>query len=193
MQLLFDFLPVLAFFIAYKLGGIYVATVVIIVAVLIQAAVQWRKQRKLSPMMLTSTVLVLIFGSITLLVHDKTFIQWKPTILDWLFAVAFLVSQFVGDQPLVQKLMGGQVRLDAARWRTLNLMWVVFFALMGAANIYVLYNFSEDTWVNFKVFGMIGLTLVFVVLQGIWLSGKLAQDEAADEAKPKVEPANQQH
>jgi intracellular septation protein len=189
MQLFFDFLPVLAFFVAYKLGGIYVATGTIIVAVLIQAAVQWHKHRKLSPMMLTSTVLVLIFGGITLLVRDKTFIQWKPTVLDWLFATAFLASQFVGDQPLVQKLMGSQVTLEPARWRALNLMWVAFFALMGAANIYVLYHFDESTWVNFKVFGMLGLTLVFVVLQGIWLASKLPKD-GTDDDDTKIKPAN---
>jgi len=160
--------------------------------VLIQAIVQWRKQHKLSPMMLTSTVLVLVFGGITLLVRDKTFIQWKPTVLDWLFAAAFLASQFIGDAPLVQKLMGGQVELERARWRTLNLMWVGFFALMGAINIYVLYNFSEATWVNFKVFGMLGLTLVFVVLQGIWLAGKLPKGEAATDST-KANPADQRH
>lgn len=179
MQLFFDFLPVFAFFVAYKVGGIYVATATIIVAVLIQAALQWRKQRKLSPMMLTSTVLVLIFGGITLLVHDKAFIQWKPTVLDWLFAAAFLASQFIGDQPLVQKLMGGQVQLAPSLWRTLNLMWVIFFGVMGALNIYVVYHFSEAVWVNFKLFGMLGLTLVFVLLQGIWLAGKMPK-EAAD-------------
>lgn len=187
MQLLFDFLPVLAFFIAYKVTDIYTATGVIIVAMLIQAAVQWFTKRKLSPMMMISTVLVLVFGGITLLVHDKTFIQWKPTVLNWLFAAAFLISQYVGGQTLVQRLMGSQIQLDSALWKRLNLMWVAFFFVMGTANIYVLQQFSEAVWVNFKVFGMLGLTLVFVVIQGIWLAGKLPQEGANSNPPPEPE------
>jgi intracellular septation protein len=176
MQLLFDFFPVIAFFIAYKVGGIFVATGVIVVAVLIQAAIQWLRQRKLSPMMLTSAVLVLIFGGLTLLIHDKTFIQWKPTVVNWLFAAAFLASQFFGEQPLIQRMMGTQISLDRGAWTRLNAMWIVFFAVMGAINLYVAYHFDEATWVNFKLFGILGLTLVFVVVQGFWLASKMATE-----------------
>lgn len=173
MQLLFDFFPVIAFFIAYKLSDIYVATGVILVAVLVQALVQWLRHRKLSPMMLTSAVLVLIFGGLTLLVHDKTFIQWKPTVVNWLFAVAFLISQFVGGQPLVQRMMGAQISLERSLWTKLNTLWIGFFVAMGAINLYVAYHFDENTWVNFKLFGILGLTLVFVVVQGVWLASKM--------------------
>lgn len=173
MQLLFDFFPVIAFFIAYKLSDIYVATAVILVAVLAQAAVQWLRHRKLSPMMITSAVLVLIFGGLTLWVHDKSFIQWKPTVLNWLFAAAFLASQFFGEQPLVQRFMGAQISLEAPLWRRLNLAWVAFFLIMGGVNMWVLRNFSEDAWVKFKAFGMIGLTIVFVFIQGLWLASKM--------------------
>jgi len=176
MQLLFDFLPVLAFFIAYKLGGIYVATATIMVAMVVQALVQWFRQDKLSPMMLLSTVLVLIFGGITLLIRDKAFIQWKPTVLNWLFAMGFLLAPYFGGQTLVQRLMGAQITLEPRFWRMLNWMWVSFFTLMGALNIYVLYQFDEATWVNFKVFGMLGLTVLFVILQGLWLAGKLPKE-----------------
>lgn len=178
MQLLFDFFPVIAFFIAYKLADIYVATGVIIVAVIIQMAVQWIRHRKISPMMLISAVLVLVFGTITLLVHDKTFIQWKPTVLNWLFAAGFLVSQFVGEQPVIQRLMGSNLQLERPVWLKLNLMWVGFFVLMGALNLYVAFSFEESTWVNFKLFGMLGLTLVFALLQGVWLSSKMPPDSA---------------
>jgi intracellular septation protein len=178
MQLLFDFFPVIAFFVAYKLADIYVATGVIIVAVIIQMAVQWIRHRKISPMMLISAVLVLVFGTITLLVHDKTFIQWKPTVLNWLFAAGFLVSQFVGEQPVIQRLMGSNLALDRPVWLKLNLMWVGFFILMGALNLYVAFSFAESTWVNFKLFGMLGLTLVFALLQGVWLSSKMSPDSA---------------
>jgi len=173
MQLLFDFFPVIAFFVAYKVADIYVATGVIIVAVVLQVAFQWFRHRKVSPMTLISGVLVLVFGTLTLLIHDKAFIQWKPTVLNWLFGAGFLVSQFVGDQPVIQRLMGANLTLDRPVWIKLNLMWVAFFLLMGALNLYVAFSFEESTWVNFKLFGMLGLTMVFALLQGVWLSSKL--------------------
>ena len=178
MQLLFDFFPVIAFFVAYKLADIYVATGVIIAAVIIQVAVQWFRHRKVSPMTLISGALVLIFGTITLLVHDKTFIQWKPTVLNWLFGAGFLVSQFFGEQPVIQRLMGANLTLERPVWIKLNLMWVAFFFVMGALNLYVAFSFEESTWVNFKLFGMLGLTMVFALLQGVWLSSKMPADEA---------------
>jgi intracellular septation protein len=170
MQLFLDLLPVIAFFIAYKVAGIYVATAVLIVGVLAQTAASWIRHRKVSPMLLTSAVLVLVFGGLTLLVHDSIFIKWKPTIVDWLFAIAFLVSNFWRGPTLVQRLMGEQVQLDPAFWKRLNLMWVAFFAICGALNLYVAFHFSEDTWVNFKLFGLFGLTLVFALLQGLWIA-----------------------
>jgi intracellular septation protein len=188
MQLLFDFLPVLAFFIAYKLGGIYVATAAIMIAMVLQAGVQWFRQGKISPMLLLSTVLVLVFGSVTLLVHDKAFIQWKLTVLDWLFALGFILAPYFGGQTLVQRLMGAQITLPAQHWRTLNWMWIVFFTLMGALNVYVIYHYDEATWVNFKLFGTTGLTIVFVIIQGLWLSGKLPKDD--DTAAKPGDPHN---
>lgn len=189
MQMLFDFLPVLAFFVAYKLGGIYVATAVIMAAMVLQAAVQWFRQGKVSTMLLLSTALVLVFGSVTLLVHDKAFIQWKLTVLDWLFALGFLLAPYFGGQTLVQRLMGSQLSLPERHWRTLNWMWIVFFTAMGALNVYVIYHYDEATWVNFKLFGTTGLTVVFVVIQGIWLAGKLPKDGDTD-AKASGEPHN---
>ncbi len=177
MQILFDFFPVIAFFVAYKLADIYVATGVIIAAVVIQVGIQWFRHRKVSPMTLISGALVLVFGTITLLVHDKTFIQWKPTVLNWLFGAGFLVSQFFGEQPVIQRLMGANLALERPVWIKLNLMWVAFFFAMGALNLYVAFSFDESTWVNFKLFGMLGLTMVFALLQGVWLSSKLPADE----------------
>ncbi len=176
MQLLLDFLPVLAFFVAYKVGGIYVATATIMIAMTLQCALLWLKNRKVSSMLLASTALVLVFGSVTLLVHNKAFIQWKLTVLDWLFALAFIIAPYFGGKTLVQRLMGEQLQLADAHWRTLNWMWIAFFILLGAVNVYVIYNYDEAAWVNFKMFGTLGATLVFVVLQGIWLAGKLPKD-----------------
>ena len=177
MQLLFDFFPVIAFFVAYKFADIYVATGVIIVAVLIQTGIQWIRQRRLNTMHLTSAVLVLVFGGLTLAVHDDEFIKWKPTVLNWLFALAFLASQFIGDEPVVQRLLKANITLDRPLWIRLNLMWVVFFVLMGAVNLWVAFSFDENTWVNFKLFGMLGLTLVFVLLQGFWLAAKAPPEQ----------------
>ena len=172
MQFLFDLFPVIAFFVAYKLWGIFVATAVLIVGVLAQTAVSWVRHRKVSPMLLTSAVLVLIFGGLTLWVRDPAFIKWKPSIVNWLFAAAFLVSQYLRGPTIIQRMLGENVTLEPADWRRLNLMWVGFFLVAGALNLYVAYRFDEATWVNFKLFGLMGLTLAFALLQGVWIARK---------------------
>ncbi len=178
MQLLFDFFPVIAFFIAYKLADIYVATAVIIVAVIVQTAVQWVRHRKVSSMALISGVLVIIFGGLTLLIHDKAFIQWKVTIVNWLFAAAFLASMVIGERTLIERLLGESVELDRPLWRRLNVAWALFFIVLGGVNLYVAFNFSENVWVNFKLFGVLGLTLVFALAQGVWLASKLPAEKS---------------
>jgi intracellular septation protein len=175
MQLLFDFLPVIAFFVAYKLADIYVATVVIIVASALQVSIHWLRTRRVNPMHIVSAVLVLVFGGLTLLIRNTAFIMWKPTVVNWLFAAAFTASMWrrYSARPLIQRLMqatGGALELEQSLWRRLNWMWVGFFLLMGAANLAVFRYFAEATWVNFKLFGMLGLTLVFIVAQGFWIS-----------------------
>ena len=170
MQLLIDFIPVLAFFVAYLLADIYVATAVLIVAVLVQAAVSLIRHRKISPMLLASAVLVLVFGGLTLLLHDSTFIKWKPTIVNLLLAAGFGASHFMRGPTIVQRMIGENLQLDETDWRRLNLMWIGFFVFSAVANLFVAYNFDEATWVKFKLFGLLGLTLLFVVLQGVWLA-----------------------
>jgi intracellular septation protein len=178
MQLLFDFFPVIAFYVAYKLTDIFTATAVIIVAVILQTGVQWIRHRKVSRMALISGGLVIVFGSLTLLIHDEMFIKWKVSVVNWLFGAAFLISQFVGEQPLVQRLMGGNLTLDRSLWIRLNWMWVVFFFAMGSLNLYVVYRFDTAVWAAFKLYGLLGLTLLFTLIQGFWLVKKGAlQDE----------------
>jgi intracellular septation protein len=172
MQLLFDFLPVIAFFVAYKLADIFVATGVLIVAVLLQTGIQWVRHRKVNTMALVSAVLVLVFGGLTLAIHDKAFIQWKVTVVNWLFAAAFLASHFIGERPLTERIMGESFSLERALWVKLSWAWIVFFVALGALNLYVAYNFAESVWVNFKLFGMLGLTLVFALAQAFWLASK---------------------
>ena len=148
----------------------YAATAAIIVAMAVQIGVQWFRHRQVNKMLLVSGLLVALFGGATLVLRNPIFIQWKPTIVNWLFAAAFLGSQFIGRQTLIERVMGHAVQLTQAMWRKLNLMWVANFAFLGAANIYVVYNFDEETWVNFKLFGMLGLTLIMAVGQAIWIS-----------------------
>jgi intracellular septation protein len=170
MQVLVDFFPIIIFFAAFKLYGIYVATGAVIVAMALQIAFQWLRERKVSKMLLTSGVLVLLFGSATLLLRDPIFIQWKPTIVYALFAAAFLGSRFVGSKTLVERAMGHVMELPARTWRQLNWIWVAHFSVLGAANIYVVYNYSEEIWVDFKLFGTLGLTLLTVVGQAVWIA-----------------------
>lgn len=186
MQLLFDFFPLLAFFIAYKLADIFVATTVIIAAVIIQTIVQWVMFRKVSQMALISGALVIVFGGLTLWIHDEAFIKWKVTVVYWLLSAGFFASQFIGEQPLVQRMLGTGFTLERPTWLRLNLIWVAFFLALGALNIYVMHNFSTDVWVKFKVFGVLGLMIAFIVAQFIWLWPKVApSDEQGSAEKSK--------
>jgi len=170
MQLLFDFFPIIIFFVVYKLYGIYAATAAIMAAMAVQIATQWFRERKVNKMLLISGILVGLFGGITLLLRNPIFIQWKPTIVEWLFAVAFLGSRYIGSQTLTQRVMGQAMELPSAMWRQLNMIWVANFTVLGAANLYVVYNFDEATWVNFKLFGTLGLTVVTVIGQAVWIA-----------------------
>lgn len=169
MKFLFDFFPILLFFIAYKMYDIYVATVVAIVAAFAQSGLFWLKHRRFEKMHLVTLGLIVVFGGATLILHDEMFIKWKPSVLNWLFGVVFLGSQFIGSKTLVERMMGANVTLPSPVWGRLNISWGLFFIALGFINLYVVYSFDTDTWVNFKMFGMLGLTLVFVVGQSFYL------------------------
>lgn len=185
MQALIDFLPVVAFVVAYWLADFHTAVLVIMAAMVLQVSVTWLLTRSVNRMTLASTVLVVVLGGVSLLLKNELIFKWKPTILNWAFAAVFLGSQFIGERPIVQRLLQsvakGEITLSRRDWRTLNLMWVVFFMLSGAANIYVAYNYPEKIWVNFKLFGLLGLTVVFVLLQSVWLSRR--DNPAAPDAR----------
>ncbi|MFT6917003.1 MAG: intracellular septation protein [Motiliproteus sp.] len=189
MKLLFDFLPIAIFFGVYKYtGDIILATAVLIPATIIQILFTWIRTHKIEKMQLVTLALVIVLGGATVLFQDKTFIQWKPTVVNWLFGLAFLGSQFIGAKPLVQRMMESAVTLPAAIWTRLNLAWVVFFIVMGALNLYVAKTMSEETWVNFKLFGMLGLTLIFIILQGIYLSRHISEKDDDDtDSSPVIE------
>jgi intracellular septation protein len=177
MQAALNFLPLAAFFIAYRVGGIYVATGVLMASMLLLAAIDWLRTRRISTMHAISTALVVVFGTATLLLHDPRFIKWKATALLWLMALAFLGSQFIGRAPFIQRMlepaMPGSERLARAQWLRLNLAWVVAYGLLGAANLYVAFHASEATWIRFKVFGLTVATAGLAMGQALWLQRRI--------------------
>ena len=177
MKMLIDFLPIVIFFIVYKLtDDLILATAVLIPATMLQMAYTWFTTKKVEKMQLVTLVLVVVLGGLTVALQDGQFIKWKPTIVNWLFSLAFLGSQFIGQKPIVQRLMGKSVELPSQVWHKLNVAWVVFFAAMGGINLYVAFNYSESTWVDFKLFGMLGLTFVFIIAQGLYMSRFMPKD-----------------
>lgn len=176
MKMLFDFLPIALFFLAYKLYGIYVATGVAIVTSLLQVGIYWLKFKRTETMQLITLGAITFLGGATLLLHDEMFIKWKPSVIYWLFGVFFIGSQFIGEKPLIQRVMADQLTLPNRVWRNINTSWAVFFIILGFVNIYVAYHFSTDAWVNFKLFGAMGATFAFILAQSIYIS-KYMQDE----------------
>ncbi len=175
MKLLFDFFPILLFFIAYKVSDIYVATGVAIAASFIQVGIAWLKTRKIEPMHLLTLVIIVVFGGLTLYLQDEQFIKWKPTVINWLFGIVFLASQWLGEKTMIERMMSASLSLRSEIWRRLNLSWTLFFFILGGVNRFVMYTFDTATWVNFKLFGMLGLTFLFVILQSFYLSRHLPE------------------
>jgi len=170
MKFLFDFFPVFLFFVTYYAYDIYVATAVTIGASFLQVGLFWYKFRRFEKMHVITLAIITLMGGLTLILQNEMFIKWKPTVVNWLFGVVFLGSQFIGKRPVVQRMMSHAIELPDAVWTRLNLGWVLFFITMGIVNLYVVYNYDTDTWVNFKLFGMMGLTLAFVILQAFYIT-----------------------
>ncbi len=179
MSFLLELIPVILFFVAYKLAGIYVATGVAIATSLLQ--ISWRlvHKQKVDAMMWVTLALVTVFGGATLISHNDTFIKWKVSVLYWAYALALIISESLLGKNLLKMLLGKQMALPAQIWRNLNRSWAAFFGLVGVLNIYIAYHFTTDQWVNFKLFGTTGLMVVFIVLQGI-LIGRYVEDESND-------------
>jgi intracellular septation protein len=192
MKLLIDFLPIVIFFLVYKFApesieaispllnddqvrqltampAIILATAVLIPASMLQILYTKISTGKVETMHLVTLALVVTMGGATVIFQDKTFIQWKPSVVNWLFAAAFFGSRFVGEKTILQRMMGQNLMLPKPAWHNLNYAWVAFFTFSGIANLYVAYNFSEDTWVNFKLFGLLGLTILFIIAQSFYL------------------------
>ena len=170
MKFLFDLFPVILFFVAFKFAGIYVATAVAMAATVGQIAWVWFRHRKVEPMLWVSFGVIAVFGSATLLLQDPNFIMWKPTVLYWLFGGSLAVAHLAFGKNLIRAMMGKQLQLPDPAWTKLLWSWVGFFACMGVINLYVAYNYSENVWVNFKLFGGMGLMFAFVIGQAVYLS-----------------------
>ena len=169
MKFLFDFFPVILFFIAFKVADIYVATGVAIAATFVQVGWLKLRRRRVEPMLWASLAIIALFGGATLVLQDETFIKWKPTVLYWLFGVV-LAGALAFRRNLIRVMLSEQVQLPDPVWSRLNWSWIGFFVFMGGLNLYVAYNYSTDNWVNFKLFGGMGLMLLFVLAQALVLS-----------------------
>lgn len=210
MKLLYDLFPIILFFITYHnadalmgnsaINGLFdpsqpevivatiLATGIAIIASFIQVGGYWLKNRSFEKMHLFSLALITVLGGITIVFGDPAFIQWKPTVLNWVFAAAFLASQYIGKKSLVHRMIGGQISLPEHVWVRLNLSWVIFFIISGLANLYVAFYYGldmdektrMDIWVNFKLFGLMGLTFIFVIAQAFYLA-KYIEDKQPKE------------
>ena len=205
MKLLFDLFPVILFFGTFKyaggrpeeaavwmgelLGGsavapaqapILLATVVVILATMAQIAWVHFRHGKVDKMLWVSLGLVVVFGGMTLIFQNEAFIKWKPTLLYWIFAASMGFAALVLKKNVMQSMLGEQLQLPDPVWRRVNLSWLMFFLGMGALNLFVAFNFSTDIWVDFKLFGGMGLMLVFVIGQGFFLSKYMEEKDVTE-------------
>lgn len=177
MQLLYDLLPIIVFFIIYKFAGIYPATAAAIIVSVAQVIAYRLMKGRFEKLQLITLILIVVLGGATLILHNPIFIKWKPSVINWLFGLVFLLSHLFTKKPLIRYMMESKIALPATIWTRLNLSWAIFFIIMGFANLYVIYHFSTNAWVYFKLFGMLGLTIIFVVLQAFYLARHIIEED----------------
>lgn len=181
LKLFFDFIPIILFFIAFKVYGIYVATTVGILVTGLQLGLNTLWHKRLDKQLLITFVVFVFFGGMTLYFHNPLFVKWKPTVIYWIFAVILLASQFIGKKPIIERLlekaMENNAGIPRVIWKRLNMAWAVFFATLGCVNLYVAYSFSTDTWVNFKLYGTLGALMAFSFIQAACLARYMARSK----------------
>lgn len=198
LKFIYDFLPIIIFFATYKLtdNDIYAATTAAIIATLIHSAIQWFMHKKLENQHIINLVVILFFGSLTLLFQDDTFIKWKVTVINWIFGLVLLGSQFVGKKNIIQRQLDEAIQLPESIWVRLNMMWVAFFMFCGLLNLYVAFYYGAELsaearqaiWVDFKMYGMLGLTFAFMIFQIFYLQRHILVDDLiAETAEEKLE------
>jgi len=194
MKQLAEFLPIVLFFIVYQMNGetlslggweytvdgIFTATAVLMAATVVQVAITYAISRRFEKRLLWLLLAVMIFGGATLVFRNQMFIQWKPTIFNWVLALIFGASQFIGDKNLMERTLGSQIHLPKAIWNRLNLLWVSNFAIVGALNLVVAYGYSEETWVSYKLYSAIGFTVLLTILTAMVISPHLKDEQLAD-------------
>lgn len=203
MKQLLEFIPIILFVVAYKfdgstitlgdwrytLDGIFSATAVLMIATVVQVALVWLIEKQLEKRLLWTGLAVVIFGSATLLLRDQTFIQWKPSVFNWGMAVAFAVSQFIGDRNLLERIMGAHLALPARIWTRLCWIWVAHFMTVGVLNLVVAYRFSEATWVDYKLYSGFAFTLFIMLITAIVVSPHIRGETAGkDTAENNLKP-----
>ena len=169
MLALIDLLPLPVFFITYKVYGIYASAAATIAATGAVIAFQWFRTGTVSKTLLLTGALVAVFGGATLVLKNPVFFQWKTTIVEWLLAAVFLSSRFIGKKTLIERAMGHAIQLETAVWRELNMIWVINFFVIGAANLYVMYHYDQDTWASVKFYGTLAMTVVLLVATIAWI------------------------
>lgn len=200
MKQFIDFLPLIIFFIVtkmeprdvsilgytFELGGVISATAILIISSIIIYGLLWYRQKSLEKSQIFTVSALIILGGLTVLLRDETFLKWKAPVVNWVFSVVFLGSQFIGSKPLIERMLSHAMTLPKPVWLKVNLSWVIFFGLMGCANWVAAFLIPGDFWIDFKVFGNLGLTLAFTVIQLLFLSRYLQED-----VKPESESSNQ--
>lgn len=181
MQIFYDLFPILIFFILFKLEGIYAATLGAMLAAIAQVTVFWWRNRSFEMMQIITLVVILVLGGATLFFHNPLFIKWKPTIINWAFAFVFTFLPLITKRTLVEILLSPKIKLPQHAWQNLNTSWIAFFLTVGALNVYILYNYSTETWVNFKLFGMLALSILFVIGQAFYLAKYVQDDDNNDQ------------
>ena len=199
MKQFIDFLPLIIFFIVakmdprtvsvmgqtFEMGGIISATAILIITSVIVYGLLWYRQKSLEKSQIFTIVAVVLLGGMTVLFRDETFLKWKAPLVNWAFCIGFLISHFIGNKPLIERMLSHAMNLPKPVWYRVNASWVVFFAFLGAANWVAAFMVPGDFWVDFKVFGNLGLTLTFTVIQFMFLGRYLQEDDAASNNSPK--------
>ncbi|MFK5983834.1 MAG: septation protein A [Pseudomonadota bacterium] len=195
MKLIYEFLPIALFFGIYKYtGDIYHATLAIIIATILQVSFEWFKFHKVEKSRLIGLVLVVVLGGATILFHDDTFIKWKVSVINWLFAAILIGSQFIGNKTIIERMMGSAMELPKPIWLRLNTYWALFFFISGLLNVYFAFFYGldltieerTDVWVNFKFYGLFGLTIVFMILQVLFIHKHIQINEETTNEKEEV-------